>query len=771
VSTSFRYISISLGQGRYTPHSASEVLGNGFGDCKDKHTLFAALLRAVGIDARPVLISTSLKLDADVPGPALFDHVITAIPQGNTYVWMDTTPGAAPLRLLTSNLRDKLALIVLGDGKGLLAKTPADPPFPTFQHFTMTATLTDDGKLEGKARLEVRGDDEVALRQAFRNTDPTQWDQLGQTLSGAFGFGGTVDNVAAATPEDTSSAFWISYNYHRPEYGDWPNHRIILPFPFLGLPQLSEDEAKSPAGMPLGMVQEIRYEARVTLPKGFVPTVPPAVTKNNEFARYESAYSVDGSVLQGTRSLHLLQHDIPAKNRQAYVSFYKSIVEDEGQWIALVGGRITGGPHSENPEAQRLLDDGYESVQLGAPASAIKSIEQAIKLDPKLSAAWVLLASAHMMNSQFDAGASDLRKAIELDPANNRAYAILAMAYASRYRYREAIETWREFLKAFPEDRTASGNLAQLLIEEENYSEARTLLEKLVAEAPTARLHLNLGNTYLHLGEDENARTQFQKATELEPGSGTLNDAAYLMAEANRGLDHALPYAEEAVRETEAETSATPAPRYDLMSQLAAQWDTLGWVRFHRGELDAAEHYLSAAWKIWQVPMLGDHLAQVYEKQGESARAMHMYSLALAALGPKGDPRLREKLQARLKSLDSSSANLAKSQDELQKLRTFSLKAYFDAGKSAEFLVALRKGPKIDEVKFLSGEEELRKADSAIAALKFNVEFPDDGPTRIVERGVLSCSKVRHDCMFVIYPVSSSPASIRPTSVAPPAGN
>jgi transglutaminase-like putative cysteine protease len=43
VALKFRYISISLGAGKYRPHSAAEVLGNAYGDCKDKHTLIAAL--------------------------------------------------------------------------------------------------------------------------------------------------------------------------------------------------------------------------------------------------------------------------------------------------------------------------------------------------------------------------------------------------------------------------------------------------------------------------------------------------------------------------------------------------------------------------------------------------------------------------------------------------------------------------------------------------------------------------------------------------------
>jgi len=36
---------------RYQPHAATEVLHNQYGDCKDKHTLLAALLGAEGMHA------------------------------------------------------------------------------------------------------------------------------------------------------------------------------------------------------------------------------------------------------------------------------------------------------------------------------------------------------------------------------------------------------------------------------------------------------------------------------------------------------------------------------------------------------------------------------------------------------------------------------------------------------------------------------------------------------------------------------------------------
>ena len=80
VAKNFRYVSLSLGVGRYQPHAAGDVLHNQYGDCKDKHTLLASLLEAEGMHASSVLINSSRKLDPDVPSPSQFDHVITMLP-------------------------------------------------------------------------------------------------------------------------------------------------------------------------------------------------------------------------------------------------------------------------------------------------------------------------------------------------------------------------------------------------------------------------------------------------------------------------------------------------------------------------------------------------------------------------------------------------------------------------------------------------------------------------------------------------------------------
>jgi transglutaminase-like putative cysteine protease len=123
VSTQFHYIGVAFGIGRYQPHSAAEVLANQYGDCKDKHTLLASLLAAVGIPAYPALISTSREVDGDVPSPGQFDHVITFVPREAGPVWLDTTTEVGPYQYLASPLRDKHALAIWKDKPPALVNT------------------------------------------------------------------------------------------------------------------------------------------------------------------------------------------------------------------------------------------------------------------------------------------------------------------------------------------------------------------------------------------------------------------------------------------------------------------------------------------------------------------------------------------------------------------------------------------------------------------------------------------------------------------------
>jgi hypothetical protein len=112
VATQIRYIGVAFGVGRYQPHPAGEVLRNQYGDCKDKHTLLAAMLTAAGMHPEAAMIGAGIRMNEEVPSPGAFNHMITTVPVGGKQVWLDATAEVAPYQVLVAPIRDKQTLVV-----------------------------------------------------------------------------------------------------------------------------------------------------------------------------------------------------------------------------------------------------------------------------------------------------------------------------------------------------------------------------------------------------------------------------------------------------------------------------------------------------------------------------------------------------------------------------------------------------------------------------------------------------------------------------------
>ncbi len=93
VQEQVRYVGVEIGEGSYRAAHPSDVFRRRYGDCKDKSVLLAAILRGLGEQARPALVSTWAGRAAQnwMPMPALFDHMIVQVQvDGQTY-WLDPT--------------------------------------------------------------------------------------------------------------------------------------------------------------------------------------------------------------------------------------------------------------------------------------------------------------------------------------------------------------------------------------------------------------------------------------------------------------------------------------------------------------------------------------------------------------------------------------------------------------------------------------------------------------------------------------------------------
>lgn len=94
VQQEVRYIYVGLDGGNLTPASAEETWKRRYGDCKGKTALLLGLLSELGIEAEPVLVSNSGVadgLDARLPNPGLFDHVLVRARIDGSDYWLDGT--------------------------------------------------------------------------------------------------------------------------------------------------------------------------------------------------------------------------------------------------------------------------------------------------------------------------------------------------------------------------------------------------------------------------------------------------------------------------------------------------------------------------------------------------------------------------------------------------------------------------------------------------------------------------------------------------------
>src|SRR3984893_17108941 len=687
VARNVRYVSISLGVGRYQPHSAVDVLQNGYGDCKDKHTLFSALLRAEGIQSYPVMIHSTRKLDVDVPSPAQFDHVITAarLGTGTGLTWLDTTPEVTPFGLILYQLRNKQAVVASEDSDGGLQRTPADSPIKTFMHFTLDGKFSEFGALDASLEVTAQGDRDWPMRASFRRFSQAQWKDFVKALSASWGLPGDVDLVQLDSIADTSKAFPLQYHLAQERYFTVPSPSVnFRPTPPLGTPAIRASE-KSREPMDIGPAGEMDYRVRLQFPANYTVHTPTAVKMSRDYGDYSSTYSQNKGVLEGERKLNVKMNELAAARRADYESFHNATQSDQDQLLSCTiltpsgQGAETAASKMEGTPAE-LHRAGVKALQSKDYRGAIDLLKRAVDGDGSLanpSLPNASLPTSSLPNSSLKDGWYDLglayaganrhaeaigafRKQIELDPNHKHANGDLAMELQQTGKTDEAAAAYRKQLETAPYDKMTLRNLGLLLAQLGRDADARIELEAAAAIPPDdPETKLALAQVYGRLGE----KSQAQELTKGLMGS----------AGADSGQDIFSAALKNDTDPTQAENDAQQV-LYDIGGQfdsgeldrlgpsafsslrlVALAWSRIGWAKFQRGENLAAMQFLTSAWLLSQSGTVANRLGQVLEKQGQAEKARHMYALAVAAGGKSNTNEVQDS-RARLEKIAGDKA-------------------------------------------------------------------------------------------------------------------
>ena len=188
MQNNIRYVFAHVGRGGYTPHLTSNIIANGYGDCKDQTVLAIALLKELGIKAYPALVATSYTSIPNQQIPQIaFDHMITYIPKqtGIEEMWMDTVGGTFLFPGMSNMINNRPALIVNENSTQLTTinnvqqkpnaiRLSAQVKKPEKGHLPLNFNLQFEGEIEATVRnwLRYAEDKNKAINSLLVNIYP-----------------------------------------------------------------------------------------------------------------------------------------------------------------------------------------------------------------------------------------------------------------------------------------------------------------------------------------------------------------------------------------------------------------------------------------------------------------------------------------------------------------------------------------------------------------------------------------------------------------------
>jgi hypothetical protein len=314
-----RYLDVELGMGAFQPRPAQETLANLYGDCKDKGTLYRAMLSAEGIASYPLLVNATLPETVSEEIPAWgFNHLVVGVPLpadlqvppgyavvdagdlGRLLI-VDTTDEQTTIGSLSARLAGRRALLIAG-AKGKLITLPEGKPEYHRLDRRIGAELQSDGSLAVERVSHLTGQPaSIARLDARRSSEQRRKAMESEIIRRSPG--ATIASYATVL-ESADGAFEETIKYRLPTLSrQGPNREIEM------FPGASEELERVPltrrkTAVEYGFPRTIRYETSLKGVPAAAPVPDPQSLQGKGWS-VTTTYAREGGGVKATWELTL----------------------------------------------------------------------------------------------------------------------------------------------------------------------------------------------------------------------------------------------------------------------------------------------------------------------------------------------------------------------------------------------------------------------------------------------------------------------------------
>jgi hypothetical protein len=349
-----RYVGIEIRIGGIQAHMAGDTFDNRYGDCKDKATLLATMLKDAGIDSHLVSVHTEHGATLpETPNADSFNHVILAIqlPDGTDtsklfaivddkelgkLLIFDPTNEKVPLGLIPYYEEGNYGLVVVPNG-GKLVQLPLLAPSLNRLVRTGSIELKPDGSISGQ--IDEINTGNVAAEMRYKLVEAKGADRI-KIIEGILSSSLGRYQLTSARQENLGrhdQPLILHYKFEAPSYAQVAGDLILVRPRVLGIDHWSDEhwgDAKAkprsfPVVMPFGTgsYSDV-FDFKV--PPGYeIDELPPAVDLTYPFGEYHSHTEMKDGVLHYKRSYLVKDVMISLDQMDEFKKFEGRIGNDE----------------------------------------------------------------------------------------------------------------------------------------------------------------------------------------------------------------------------------------------------------------------------------------------------------------------------------------------------------------------------------------------------------------------------------------------------------
>ncbi len=333
VAQQVRNVRFSFGEGGYEVHAAETVLKNRYGDWKDKSALLVAMLKAVGIDAYPVLVhSRSNPPEEDVPTLVQFDAVLVAV---------DPDGSGGPIFLNPFADRSLFGYFREGRGSRGLAVKPGTVEFVPVRclqeaesaiRTEISGEVGEDGVIKGKITVELSGFFDLRGRQELKDKTSKELDDFYKESVNKVGEDATALKNELSDPKDLTQKIHLSQEFSARDFAVFQGpimliHLPQVPYAFADVP--SPSLAKRRYTFRLPGEAEVHSVVALKVPAGFEPLyLPEEFSLEKDYGEFSFSVSYDPA-----RSSVVIKKTLIFKKRDITLAQYegfKNIMDSFG---------------------------------------------------------------------------------------------------------------------------------------------------------------------------------------------------------------------------------------------------------------------------------------------------------------------------------------------------------------------------------------------------------------------------------------------------------